>query len=95
MYIIVKSFNKSLLNKFCSNLIKSSKFNVCLNGVINMPKKQKIFTMLKSPHVHSKSKDRLRLLFIRLIKCPSFFVSKLKLLKFESIYILIYQSVFQ
>ena len=49
-----------------------------------MPKKQKIFTMLKSPHVHSKSKDQFKIvIYKRLIKCPSFFVSKLKLLKFR------------
>jgi ribosomal protein S10 len=42
MYIIVKSFNKSLINKFCSNLInKSKKFNIGFSGIVNMPKKQK------------------------------------------------------
>jgi len=85
MYIIVKSFNKSLINKFCSNLINTSKkFNIDFSGIVNMPKKQKIFTMLKSPHVHSKSKDQFKIIiYKRLIKLPSFFVSKIKLIKFR------------
>jgi ribosomal protein S10 len=40
--------------------------------------------MLKSPHVHSKSKDQFKIIiYKRLIKLPSFFVSKIKLIKFR------------
>jgi ribosomal protein S10 len=85
MYIIVKSFNKSLINKFCSNLInKSKKFNIGFSGIVNMPKKQKIFTMLKSPHVHSKSKDQFKVvIYKRLFRFPLFFVSNVKVINFR------------
>jgi ribosomal protein S10 len=85
MVITVKSFNKSLINNFCSSLINKSKsFNIDLKGVVNMPKKQKIFTMLKSPHVHSKSKDQFKVvIYKRLFRFPLFFVSKVKVIKFR------------
>ena len=86
MVIIIKSFNKSLINDFCSNLVGQAKgFDIVLKGMVSMPKKQKVFTVLKSPHVHSKAKDQFRItIYKRLFKLPLFFISKAKIIKFRS-----------
>jgi len=86
MIIIVKSFNKSLINHFCSNLINESKdLNINLKGMVNLPRKQKIFTLLKSPHVHSKSKDQFKIVIHkRLFKLVLSLESKMKIIKFRN-----------
>jgi len=48
MVIIVKSFNKSLINDFCSNLVGQAKgFDIVLKGMVSMPKKTKSFYGIK------------------------------------------------
>ena len=86
MVIIVKCFSKSLLNSYCLSLIEKSKgFGIVLKGMVSLPKKQKVFTVLKSPHVHSKSKDQFKItIYKRLFKFPVFFISKPNIIKFRS-----------
>jgi ribosomal protein S10 len=33
----------------------------CVNKKVNLPKKKKVFTLLKSPHVNSKAKEHFKL----------------------------------
>jgi ribosomal protein S10 len=64
------------------NLISIKKLELCLNAIgggnkkVNLPKKKKIFTLLKSPHVNSKAKEHFKLetyrrLFYLKVSLPS------------------------
>nr|QCT81161.1 40S ribosomal protein S10 [Peronospora hiemalis] len=57
--ITFKSFQK--INKLKQNLIKLKKFNklknIKIKGIFQIKKKNKIFTLLKSPHVNKKSRE--------------------------------------
>ena len=62
MYILritFKSFHK--INKLKQNLIKLKKFkklkNIKIQGIFQIKNKNKIFTLLKSPHVNKKSRE--------------------------------------
>ena len=62
MYILritFKSFQK--INKLQQNLIKLKKFNksknIKINGIFKNKNKNKIYTLLKSPHVNKKSRE--------------------------------------
>nr|UNW58718.1 40S ribosomal protein S10 [Phytophthora intercalaris] len=54
--ITFKSFQK--INQLQQNLFKLNKFkNSKINGIFQVKKKKKIFTLLKSPHVNKKSRE--------------------------------------
>nr|QCT81164.1 40S ribosomal protein S10 [Peronospora ranunculi-sardoi] len=57
--ITFKSFQK--INQLKQNLIKLQKFNkvknIKIKGIFQIKKKNKIFTLLKSPHVNKKSRE--------------------------------------
>nr|AEP41502.1 40S ribosomal protein S10 [Phytophthora cinnamomi var. parvispora]UXG53518.1 ribosomal protein S10 [Phytophthora parvispora]AEP41503.1 40S ribosomal protein S10 [Phytophthora cinnamomi var. parvispora]AEP41504.1 40S ribosomal protein S10 [Phytophthora cinnamomi var. parvispora]AEP41506.1 40S ribosomal protein S10 [Phytophthora cinnamomi var. parvispora] len=62
MYLLrltFKSFQK--INQLKQNLLKLQKFNkltnIQINGIFQINKKKKIFTILKSPHVNKKSRE--------------------------------------
>nr|QCT81168.1 40S ribosomal protein S10 [Peronospora meconopsidis] len=62
MYILritFKSFQK--INQLKQNLIKLKKFNklknIKIKGIFQIKNKNKIFTLLKSPHVNKKSRE--------------------------------------
>lgn len=62
MYILritFKSFHK--INQLKQNLIKLKKFNklknIKIQGIFQIKNKNKIFTLLKSPHVNKKSRE--------------------------------------
>lgn len=62
MYILritFKSFQK--INQLKQNLIKLKKFhklkNIKIKGIFQIKGKNKIFTLLKSPHVNKKSRE--------------------------------------
>ncbi|MGX7591343.1 30S ribosomal protein S10 [Candidatus Karelsulcia muelleri] len=38
-----------------------SKNNIKVNGPIHLPTKKKIYTILRSPHVHKKSREQFKL----------------------------------
>ncbi|WGH25386.1 MAG: 30S ribosomal protein S10 [Candidatus Shikimatogenerans bostrichidophilus] len=60
--IKLKSYDYILLDKSIKNIIKSIKSTgVTINGPIPLPTKKKIFTVLKSPHVHKKSREQFEL----------------------------------
>ncbi|WGH25014.1 MAG: 30S ribosomal protein S10 [Candidatus Shikimatogenerans bostrichidophilus] len=55
----LKSYDYILLEKSIKNIIKSIKYTgVIINGPIPLPTKKKYFTVLKSPHVHKKSREQ-------------------------------------
>ncbi|WGH24832.1 MAG: 30S ribosomal protein S10 [Candidatus Shikimatogenerans bostrichidophilus] len=57
--IKLKSYDYMLLEKSINNIIKSiKKTGVKINGPIPLPTKNKIFTVLRSPHVHKKSREQ-------------------------------------
>lgn len=57
--ITFKSFQK--INQLKQNLIKLKKFNklknIKIKGIFQIKNKNKIFTLLKSPHVNKKSRE--------------------------------------
>nr|AEP41713.1 40S ribosomal protein S10 [Phytophthora trifolii] len=57
--ITFKSFQK--INQLKQNLLKLKKFNklknIQINGIFQTKNKNKIFTLLKSPHVNKKSRE--------------------------------------
>nr|UNW58777.1 40S ribosomal protein S10 [Phytophthora tonkinensis]UNW58778.1 40S ribosomal protein S10 [Phytophthora tonkinensis]UNW58779.1 40S ribosomal protein S10 [Phytophthora tonkinensis]UNW58780.1 40S ribosomal protein S10 [Phytophthora tonkinensis]UNW58781.1 40S ribosomal protein S10 [Phytophthora tonkinensis] len=60
MYLLrltFKSFQK--INQLKQNLLKLNKFkNIKINGIFQIKNKNKIFTLLKSPHVNKKSREQ-------------------------------------
>ncbi|MDH3005155.1 MAG: 30S ribosomal protein S10 [Candidatus Shikimatogenerans sp. JK-2022] len=58
----LKSYDYILLDKSIKNIIKSIiSTGVTINGPIPLPTKKKKFTVLKSPHVHKKSREQFEL----------------------------------
>nr|AEP41712.1 40S ribosomal protein S10 [Phytophthora thermophila] len=54
--ITFKSFQK--INQLKQNLLKLNKFkNIQINGIFQVKNKNKIFTLLRSPHVNKKSRE--------------------------------------
>nr|UNW58737.1 40S ribosomal protein S10 [Phytophthora ludoviciana]UNW58738.1 40S ribosomal protein S10 [Phytophthora ludoviciana] len=54
--ITFKSFQK--INQLKQNLLKLNKFkNIKINGIFQVKNKNKLFTLLKSPHVNKKSRE--------------------------------------
>nr|UNW58713.1 40S ribosomal protein S10 [Phytophthora gondwanensis]UNW58714.1 40S ribosomal protein S10 [Phytophthora gondwanensis]UNW58715.1 40S ribosomal protein S10 [Phytophthora gondwanensis]UNW58716.1 40S ribosomal protein S10 [Phytophthora gondwanensis]UNW58717.1 40S ribosomal protein S10 [Phytophthora gondwanensis] len=54
--ITFKSFQK--INQLKQNLLKLNQFNnIKINGIFQVKNKNKIFTILKSPHVNKKSRE--------------------------------------
>nr|UNW58769.1 40S ribosomal protein S10 [Phytophthora tenuimura]UNW58770.1 40S ribosomal protein S10 [Phytophthora tenuimura]UNW58771.1 40S ribosomal protein S10 [Phytophthora tenuimura]UNW58772.1 40S ribosomal protein S10 [Phytophthora tenuimura]UNW58773.1 40S ribosomal protein S10 [Phytophthora tenuimura] len=54
--ITFKSFQK--INQLKQNLLKLNKFkNIKINGLFQVKSKNKLFTLLKSPHVNKKSRE--------------------------------------
>nr|UXG53563.1 ribosomal protein S10 [Phytophthora boodjera] len=57
--ITFKSFQK--INQLKQNLLKLKKFNklknIQINGIFQIKNKNKIFTLLRSPHVNKKSRE--------------------------------------
>ena len=60
--IKLKSHDHTLIDKSCENIIKAVKAtSAIVNGPIPLPTKQKIFTVLRSPHVNKKSREQFQL----------------------------------
>lgn len=61
IYFVLKSYNVKLLDSFCNNFlaINLPVFNFFkLSGPVFLPKKSKNFTVIRSPHVNSLSRER-------------------------------------
>jgi ribosomal protein S10 len=58
LYIYLKSYNSFLLNAFCEQIFsKEIKKRYGIKGPIFLPKKQKFYTVTRSPHIYSLSKE--------------------------------------
>ena len=62
LQIQLKSYNNQLLNNFCNKFFSSklAKFSVYfrVRGPIALPKKKSVYTVIRSPHVYSLSRER-------------------------------------
>ncbi len=60
--IKIKAFDGYILNLSLIKIINYiSKQNIKVNGPITLPTKKKIYTILRSPHVHKKSREQFKL----------------------------------
>ncbi|MGX7592878.1 30S ribosomal protein S10 [Candidatus Karelsulcia muelleri] len=58
----IKAFDGYILNLSVIKIINYiSKQNIKVNGPITLPTKKKIYTILRSPHVHKKSREQFKL----------------------------------
>lgn len=68
MQILLKlsSFNYTSLLKICNKLLKKQNFfSFELIGPIYLPKKESLFTVLRSPHVNKKSRNQFKLIIYK------------------------------
>jgi len=62
IFIKLQSYNSRLINNYIKFLKKeASLFNIVLEGPVFLPKNTKRFTVIRSPHVFSKSKEQFEL----------------------------------
>ncbi|MGX7593447.1 30S ribosomal protein S10 [Candidatus Karelsulcia muelleri] len=60
--IKIKAFDGYILNLSVIKIMNYiSKQNIKVNGPITLPTKKKIYTILRSPHVHKKSREQFKL----------------------------------
>ena len=60
--IKLRSFNSKSLDKANQSIIsKANKFDLTNISKVNLKKKKKKFTLLKSPHVHKKAREQFEL----------------------------------
>ena len=88
MQIILKSFNSRIVALFVENRIKplADKLNLKILSVVNLPTRKKIYTMNRSPHVFSKSKESFELkTFSKLIRISFNGGSLIYILKLEKL----------
>lgn len=88
MQIILKSFNSSIISLFTDTRIKpiAEKLNLSVSSIVNLPTRKKIYTMNRSPHVFSKSKESFELrTFSKLITISFNKDSLISILKFEKL----------
>lgn len=63
LYVYLKSYNKNLLEKFCKKAyIRTGSLG---KGPIRLPRKKKIYTVIRSPHVHSLSREQFEVVTYR------------------------------
>ena len=60
LVISLKSYDPSLLNSFCEKIKKQGPFEN-LKGPIFLPKKSKLYTVIRSSHVFSLSREQFEL----------------------------------
>ncbi|MDH3004937.1 MAG: 30S ribosomal protein S10 [Candidatus Shikimatogenerans sp. JK-2022] len=87
--IKLKSYDYILLDKSIKNIIeKLKKTKVKIKGPIPLPTKNKIFTVLKSPHVHKKSREQfilsIHVRYIEILKATSLTINLLMKLELPS-----------
>jgi len=62
LQIQLKSYNNQLLSNFCNKFFLSelARFSVFfrVRGPISLPKKKSVYTVIRSPHVYSLSRER-------------------------------------
>ncbi|MGX7592332.1 30S ribosomal protein S10 [Candidatus Karelsulcia muelleri] len=82
--IQIKAFDGYILNISVIKIINYiSKQNIKVNGPITLPTKKKIYTILRSPHVHKKSREQFKLYihkrFVVVYNVKSKFLKKMDL----------------
>ncbi|WOX79412.1 30S ribosomal protein S10 [Candidatus Shikimatogenerans bostrichidophilus] len=87
--IKLKSYDYILLDKTIKIIIKSIDYTgVKIKGPIHLPTKRKVFTVLKSPHVHKKSREQFELCYhiryLEILKANSITVNELMKLEIAS-----------
>ncbi|WGH28132.1 MAG: 30S ribosomal protein S10 [Candidatus Shikimatogenerans bostrichidophilus] len=87
--IKLKSYDYVLLDKSIKKIIKSIlSTGVKLKGPIPLPTKKKKFTVLKSPHVHKKSREQFELFnhirYLEILNANTFTVNELMKLEIAS-----------
>jgi len=88
MQIILTSFNSSILSLFISTRIIpiASKLGFNIASIVNLPTRKKIYTMNRSPHVFSKSKESFELRsFSKIVDISLSKTSIINILKFEKL----------
>jgi ribosomal protein S10 len=87
LYVHLKSYNIDLLNHFCKNILFKSSFNV--KGPIFLPKKKYIYSVIRSPHVYSLSREQFEVCTFRrvfIFKNKFNFLKGTKLFYLKSVY---------
>ncbi|WGH26108.1 MAG: 30S ribosomal protein S10 [Candidatus Shikimatogenerans bostrichidophilus] len=87
--IKLKSYDYLLLDKSIKKIIKTILLTgVKINGPIPLPTKKKKFTVLRSPHVHKKSREQFELFnhvrYLEILKANSFTINELMKLELAS-----------
>lgn len=88
MQIIITSFNPAILSLYVSTRIQpiAEKLGLNVSSVVNLPVRKKIYTMNRSPHVFSKSKESFELrTFSKVIEFSKNTGSIVNILKFEKL----------
>lgn len=66
LYIHLKSNHKKHINEISNQIKKQAiSFNFITTGPVILPATSKLYTVLRSPHVHKKSRDQFELKIIR------------------------------
>lgn len=59
LFISLKSYDLNLLNQFCEKIININKrLSSSIKGPIFLPKKSKLYTVIRSSHVYSLSREQ-------------------------------------
>ncbi|WGH27138.1 MAG: 30S ribosomal protein S10 [Candidatus Shikimatogenerans bostrichidophilus] len=87
--IKLKSYDYILLDKSIKKIIKSIlSTGVIIKGPIPLPTKTKKFTVLKSPHVHKKSREQFELSshirYLEILNANTFTINELMKLELAS-----------
>jgi ribosomal protein S10 len=63
LYLYLTSYNNNLLEKFCENIFsqKINHFEKNLKGPITLPTKKNLYTVIRSPHIYSLSREQFEL----------------------------------
>lgn len=62
--IKIRSFNYIILEKIIELFLKESpNFNINKISIIRLPKKKRKFSLIKSPHVHKKSREQFETIY--------------------------------
>lgn len=75
IYIYLKSYNINLLNHFCNDILPILGLNK--KGPIFLPKENKKYTVIRSPHVNSLSREEFKVYIFR----RSFIVKRKRIVK--------------
>jgi small subunit ribosomal protein S10 len=83
LYIQIKSNHKTILNRISKQIKNQAEsFNLIPRGPIILPATNKLYTVLRSPHVHKKARDQFELKTVRRLLVLNFNTHDMINLKF-------------